>query len=255
MDNKNFRVDPVIYDLQVNWKARLQKEKNLFLGLVREKKIKRMLDIGCGTGHHVEFLSRYIPELVGMDPLGENIKYAEEKIVKSSKVKLINAGFEDLNNLDIGKFDLIISVGNTLPLLKTRRKVKLALKHMKKKLNAGGVAVLQFLNFNKKIVESNNYYRPKSIEYNGRRYISLKHFEYQRIKTKFDFLFIVLNMDGEVIDFFKNTSYLCTLRKNLFLKMAKNAGYKEISLLGPGGQGEFDEKKHVSLTALLHKSG
>ncbi len=254
MEEKNFLIKPEIYDLQVDWKKRLEKEKRFFLKIIREKEIERALDIGCGTGHHVEFLAGYIPEVIGIDPSDVSIDYAGKKIIKSKNTHLLKGEFKDLNNLDIGKFDLIISLGNTLPLAKTRRKIKSALKHMKKKLNKDGILVLQFLNFRKKMIEDNNYYKPKSVKYGKDIYILLKHFEYGRVQTRFDFLTTVLNRNGEVKNFFKKTSFLCTLRKNLFLKMANNAGYKKIKLFGPSGYKEFNEKKDISLIALLQKN-
>ena len=55
-------------------------------------------------------------------------------------------------------------------------------------------------------------------------------------------------------DFFVNSSYLATLKANMFKSMAKNAGFKKIKLIGTGGNEEFDPKKHISLYALLERS-
>ncbi|MDZ7837911.1 MAG: hypothetical protein U5N58_08140 [Actinomycetota bacterium] len=81
-----------------------------------------------------------------------------------------------------------MSLGNTLPLLGSRRKVKLALKHCRNKLARGGVALFQFLNFNKSIIEENSYYQPKVVMEGQNQYVFLKHFEYGRVKTRADFI-------------------------------------------------------------------
>jgi len=67
-----------------------------------------------------------------------------------------------------------------------------------------------------------------------------------------DFIKIKIGASGNIEDFQVSTSYMCTLRKNLFLKMAKNAGFKKIELFSPGGEEEFDKNRHVSLNALLY---
>jgi hypothetical protein len=61
-------------------------------------------------------------------------------------------------------------------------------------------------------------------------------------------------MDSEdnLEEFYDNSSMLCTLRKNLFLKMAENSGYRQIELAGTGGKEPFDKNRHISLYAILH---
>ncbi len=249
----NFKYDPKFYDLQINWEARLKKEIDFLLGIIKKNKIERLLDIGCGTAHHLQALSPYVEELVGIDPLKDTIAYGAKNVATAPNVDLRVAGFENLENLDIGSFDLVMSLGNTLPLLKTKRKVKLALKKCRKKLVDGGVALFQFLNFDRRMIEANTYYKPKSLKYKGKLYIFLKHFEYGKINTRADFLITELDPQGTVTDFWTNSSYFCTLKKNLFTKMAANSGYKDIKLLAPDGKEEFDHKKHISLYALLKR--
>ncbi len=248
----NFQYDPEFYDLQVNWEARLKKEIQFLRHLVQEHQVESVLDIGCGTAHHLQALSPFIARLTGIDPLAQTIAYGKKKVATADNIVLKVGGFEDLNHLDLGQFDLIMSLGNTLPLLKTRRKVKLALKQCRKKLAKGGMVLLQFLNFDRKMIQANPYYRPRSVKHKGRQYIFLKHFEYGKMHTRADFLITELDTEGKVSNFWTNSSYFCTLKKNLFLKMARNAGYKQINLLGPDGQTPFHAKKDISLYAILH---
>jgi len=248
----NFKYSPELYDLQINWEARLGKEIKFLLGIIKGNKVERVLDIGCGTARHLQALSPYVKHLVGIDPLAEAIAYGAREVATAQNIELKVGGFEDLNNLDLGKFDLVMSLGNTLPLLKTKRKVKLALKDCRKKLVKSGIALFQFLNFDRKMIEDNSYYRPKSAKFEGKQYIFLKHFEYGKVNTRADFLITELDSGGKVAGFWADSSYFCTLNKNLFLKMACNAGYKGIRLVAPDGRQEFDAKKHISLYAILN---
>jgi len=252
MKVKNFEFSPDLYDLQVNWSERLKKEKDFFSGVFKKNKIESVLDIGCGTGHHAEFFSGYAKKVIAIDPFGEAIDYAEKNVIKSQNITLLKEGFEGLEKIPYGEFGLITCLGNTLPILGNRRKVKQALEKMRNKLAARGMAIVQFLNFNCNVLEENRFYAPKVFKKDGKNYIFIKHFEYGKIKTRADFIITIIHKN-KVEDFFINSSYLCTLKINLFLKMAKNSGFKKIELMGPGGKEVFDSRKHVSLLALLYR--
>ena len=267
---KNFEYSPELYDLQVNWALRISKERELFEKIIATKNIRKILDIGCGTGHHVQLFSEIIDEIVakkdlkdpgvintkplivGMDPDEKMIKFAKENVVKSKVVKLIVGGFENLKNIKYDQFDFITCLGNTLALLGNRQKVKMALKATRKKLIKGGIALFQFLNFEPKMIKKERFYTPKTFIKDEFRYITMKHFEYGKVKTVADFIKIKIDSLGNIAGFENHTSYMCTLRKNMFLKMAKNSGFKKIELLSPGGNEEFDKRKHISLIAILY---
>jgi ubiquinone/menaquinone biosynthesis C-methylase UbiE len=248
----NFDYTPELYDLQINWQERLSKEKKFFDKIFTQNKISNMLDIGCGTGRHAEFFSDYADSVTAMDPSTDMINYARKCVVRSSKVKLVEGGFENLNTVVSQQFDLIICLGNTLPILGNRRNVKLALKNTRKKLVSGGLAIFQFLNFEPKVMEKNRYYNPKVLSKNDKKYIFMKHFEFGKINTRADFLITQLNNMDKIENFYVHTSCFCTLRKNLFLKMAANSGFKKTELLGTDGSGEFNKNTDISLYALMY---
>ena len=85
---KNFDFNPEYYDLQVDWEKRMKKEKSFFEGIFKSRKIKRVLDIGCGTGHHAELFAEYVPEVVAIDPDPDMIDYAGKNTIKSENVEL-----------------------------------------------------------------------------------------------------------------------------------------------------------------------
>jgi SAM-dependent methyltransferase len=249
---RNFDFSPELYDLQVNWPERLKKEKDFFSSIFKKNKIESVLDVGCGTGHHAQLFSGYVKKVIAVDPSGETIEYARNNVIKSPNIILLKEGFERLDRIPGGKFGLITSLGNTLPILGNRRKVKQALKTIKNMLTGNGLAIVQFLNFNYNVLEKNRFYTPKIFKKDGKTYIFIKHFEYGKIKTRVDFIITVI-YKNKVEDFYINSSYLCTLKVDLFLKMARNSGFKKIELLGPGGKEVFDSKKHISLYALLYR--
>jgi len=252
MATKNFDFNPEYYDLQVDWKKRFEKEKDFYDGIFSRTKISSVLDIGCGTGHHAEFFAGYADRVVAVDPDQDMIDYAGKNVIKSPKVTIYRAGFEELDNLPEGKFDLITSLGNTIAILGDKRKIKQALKKIKSRLSKNGIVLLQFLNFSSKVIDDNNYYQPKVFEKDGSTFIFIKHFQYGRKKTRVDFIITELE-NNKVKDFYVNSTYLATLKTGAFKSMARNSGFKEIELLGPGGKIAFEPGKHISLYALLSR--
>jgi ubiquinone/menaquinone biosynthesis C-methylase UbiE len=252
MKEKNFEYTPELYDLQMNWPQRLSKEKDFFEKIIKEREVKKILEIGGGIGRHAQMFSEMADSVTFMEPSEDMLQYAKANILKSGSVKAVNGGFEDLDRLVFENFDMITCLGNTLPILENRKNVKMALKQTSKKLTKGGIAIFQFLNFEPKIMEQNRFYAPRIFKKDNKKYIFLKHFEYEKVKTRVDFRIIEIDADDNIISSDNRSTFLCTLRKNLFLKMAYNSGFKKVELLGTGGTEEFDKNRHISLYALLY---
>ena len=253
MEPKNFTFTPDLYDLQINWPKRLEREKVFFTKIFSGRKVQNLLDIGCGTGHHAQYFSGYAEKIIAMDPSKEMLNYAKENVIKAKNIDLFNGGFKDIGLLPTQKFDIVTCLGNTISLLENRKNVKFALKSVKNILSRGGFAIFQFLNYEPGIIEANRYYNPKVALKDGKKYIFMRHFEFGKVKTRADFIITVLDDHDEIENFYLSSSNFCTLRKKLFLKMAENSGYKKIELLNPEGNGVFDPKKHISLLAIISK--
>jgi glycine/sarcosine N-methyltransferase len=252
MKEKNFEYTPELYDLQMNWPQRFAKEKDFFEKIIKERKIKKILEIGGGIGRHAQMFSEIVESVTFMEPSEDMLQYAKANILKSGNINVINGGFEDMDRLVFESFDMVTCLGNTLPILENRKNVKMALKQARRKLVKGGLAVFQFLNFEPKIMEQNRFYAPRIFKKDAKKYIFLKHFESEKVKTRVDFMIIEMDPDDNIINFQNRSTFLCTLRQSLFIKMAYNAGFKKVEMLGTGGAEEFDKNRHVSLYALLH---
>jgi len=251
-EESNFKFSPEFYDKQVNWENRFNVEKDFFCSIFKSNNSKKLLDIGCGPARHAQLFSSFIDEVYAMDPSQEMIDYAKEKVVKSGNVKLITGGFKELVNVKVGDFDVITCLGNTLPILETRKKVKSALKVTRKKLKKGGIAIFQFINFEQEMIEKNRYYQPKILRGDdGRTYLFNRHFEYGKMKTRVDFITTMLNIKNDIEIFNVNTTMMCTLKTRIFGKMALNSGFKKIDYLGNDTKESFNKSKHISLFAIL----
>jgi len=249
----NFKFTPELYDRQVNWENRFKSEREFFQRLFMLNNIKSVLDVGCGTGRHAELFSSMVEKVYAIDPSKEMIEYAKSRVVMSDNVVLACGGFKDIAKLKIKDVDAITCLGNTISLLETRKNIKAALKACYKKLPKNGIAVFQFINYEKSVINKNRYYPPKTLSIDDKNYIFLRHFEYGKIKTRTDFIITILNEKNEIELFEVNQSFMCTLKKRIFIRMAQNSGFKKMEFIGNDGKTQFDKEKHISLFAILRK--
>lgn len=82
------------------------KEKELLINTIRFKRGERVLEIGCGTGRYLEYLSDLGLEAAGVEPVEELIKKARQKsTIKNDQ--LIRCAYEKLP-LGDNSFDNVI---------------------------------------------------------------------------------------------------------------------------------------------------
>lgn len=107
-----------------------------------QKKIKTIIDLGCGTGSHVERLSKKGYHITGIDLSKEMIKIANSK-------RIDNAQFfcRDLSKLNLkNKFDAGICMFATLGYLTSNEDLTSFFNSMKNHLNKDGLLILDCWN-------------------------------------------------------------------------------------------------------------
>lgn len=87
-----------------------EKENNYLKELV--DKNSKVLDVGCGNGRTMKFLSPFVREIVGIDYDENMIKEAEKNLAANKNVKLLLEDFFRTNFKD--KFDLTFASYNLL---------------------------------------------------------------------------------------------------------------------------------------------
>jgi len=79
--------------------------------LLKEKGIKRILDLGCGTGRHVIFFSKKGFEVYGMDASPKGISIAEQWLLEENlEAELKLHRMEEIFPYEDNFFDAIISI-------------------------------------------------------------------------------------------------------------------------------------------------
>lgn len=91
---------------------RNNKEKEILISLINNKKNLKVLDIGCGIGRWADNLINYIDSYIGIDYSKGFIEYAKEKYNINPKIKFYEMSLLEISEeLLSQKFDLIICTG------------------------------------------------------------------------------------------------------------------------------------------------
>ncbi|MHA1407564.1 MAG: class I SAM-dependent methyltransferase [Candidatus Heimdallarchaeaceae archaeon] len=148
----------------VDWKKRLDREKFFFKEIITGNRCKNVLDLGCGVGDHLIEFSEWFKEGLGLDFSETSINIAKDRVKKKgleNKIGFICEDMRNLNNLDKKKkFDLIFCIGNSFALFSKQERDAI-LEQTYQKLNLGGIAVFQMVNYMKKSELSEWLINPK----------------------------------------------------------------------------------------------
>jgi glycine/sarcosine N-methyltransferase len=138
------------YDRFVNWPERLKRELPALEAQLGDRQARRVLDVACGTGHHVIALAERGYEVLGVDSSEGMIGRARENAEAAAvTARFTRAGFGALQSVAERPFDAVLCLGNSLPSLLSEEALHAALADMAEVLVPGGVLLLQSLNYDR----------------------------------------------------------------------------------------------------------
>lgn len=98
-----------------------------------------LLDVGCGTGRHLDQFRRQVPEVAGVDRSPEMLAIARRRLGRS--VPLTEG---DMRSFDLGRtFDVVVCLFSAFGYMVTRRDRDRAARAFARHLSPGGVALVQ----------------------------------------------------------------------------------------------------------------
>jgi len=102
----------------------LNERKNNFeigkiIDLEKKKSNTKILDVGCGTGHHVDILKKKHYEVIGLDQSKDMIEQATEKY---PACEFIEGNILNNSIFDYSSFSHILCLGRTIYLIKEKEK-------------------------------------------------------------------------------------------------------------------------------------
>ncbi len=136
------------YDQMVDWGKRLAREEPFFRELFEDAGVRRLVDVGCGSGQHAIMFAGWGLDVAGVDPSESMLAQARDNAAAAGEtgVRFIEGGFGEIEGLLGGGWDAVITLGNGLPHVDGADSLATTLADFAAVLRPGGVVVLHLLN-------------------------------------------------------------------------------------------------------------
>lgn len=136
----------VHYRHLIDWTQRLQREAPLIQRVLEGAPVKRVLDLGCGTGEHARFLASLGFETTGVDASPSQLAAAQEA---DPQGRYVQGSLTDLAHLVEAGQGGALCVGNTLPHLTEEADLRRCFEGLAGRLLPGAPFLLQILNYDR----------------------------------------------------------------------------------------------------------
>jgi SAM-dependent methyltransferase len=194
----------------------------------------RVLDVGCATGTYAIPLARMGYDVCAFDldsPMVESMVAKTEG--DDNPPRALVYDMSHLSGLNVGSFDLVYSIGNTLVHLDSLEAVDRFLTDVRDKLNEGGALVIQIVNYDR-VLQRHDLSLPLIERQEGR-------VQFRRVYELTDSRIVFhghLEIEGQgALE--ASTTLLPVLSEDLMSSLNR-AGYREVKLYGG-----FDGSEHT----------
>ncbi len=165
-ENEKKSTDPYArseYRRLIAWKPRIERESPFLLSLLGKAPVSSVVDIGCGSGEHVAFLSEMCERAVGVDRSDDMMRQAKTH-EEEGRGRFFQADATELTTAlkKEAPFGLALCLGNMLPHVLEDSTLERILTEMKAILAPEGIILLQILNY-QKILEKNERALPVNL--------------------------------------------------------------------------------------------
>ncbi len=205
------------------------------LRLIRSTKTKNILEFGCGTGSAAVGLSLEEYDVTAVDLSADMLKSARNKARKYICKTQFKKG--DITTIDLrAKFDLLICLGNTMPLIYKLPAARRLFANFARHLNPGGTLIIQQLNYDRILKDRPGTF---AVDHSGDS-IRIKQYKYG--KTLIEFVVSILDLNRIPPRVHTSKSRIRPWRKNDLLMELKNAGFYKLRAYGDYHSSKFDLK-------------
>lgn len=251
------------YDRFVDWPKRLAREAPFFRREFEAHQVRRVIDVGAGSGMHAAMWAEWGLDVVAVDPDPSMLAQAERNAGSAAdaieaaggSLELVAGGFGELASLGLGSADALTCTGNALPHVAGRSALAPTLRDFAAVLRPGGLLVLHLLNHDRLISGNVRVIPPKLREDQDGLWVFLRLMDYVDDGIRFDFVTLRRPEgawdEGQPWEVDSRRSVHTALPTPLLTASLEEAGFEAIELLGnhDGAALRPDQDESVIVTA------
>ncbi len=242
------------YEAMVDWEARLANELPFFEQLFKERAIRRVADVACGTGRHAIAFAKWGLEVVGADPSTELLHLGRQAATEEGvDVTFVQADFLRLADRLPGPFDAIICIGNSLPHLLSGGEVRCALEQMAVLLIGRGTLVVQERSAERIWTRGDHLLGPRLVEREGEKLVFQRMVEAHPPTTTLNIIRLSKKDGGWDLDV-KSTE-LRPIRRDEMQRLLSDTGFETIAAYGDYNRNPFDPSISEDLLVVAEQAG
>jgi len=240
------------YDRFVSWEGRLAHELPFFQRLFEERRVERVLDSACGTGHHAIALAQQGCHVVGADLSAAMVELARQNAATAgADLAFRVTGLGELATLG-ETFDAVLCLGNSLPHLLTAQAVAEALADFAAVLNPGGLLVIQNRNFDLVWTEKERFMPPQAHRDGDQEWLFLRFYDFHEASITFNMNRLRRTDQGweQAVE----STELRPIFRDEFAVALEAAGFEDSLFYGSYDGSPFDPARSGDLIALATRS-
>lgn len=215
--------------------------------ILKKYKVKSVLDLTCGTGSQVFWLTKRGFEVVGADINANMLKVAKSKARKEKKDITFLKG--DMRTIQVGQFDAVISIFNAIGHL-SKSDFEKAMRNVAKNLKKGGYYIFDINNLN--YLQKDNNITSLTIDWQKRegdlklREIQYSTIDHQGILASFTTSSSQKGTGKPKISTSAQTLQIYSAKQ--LKEMLLRSGFKVVGYCGIDGSKFIDTKTHNIIT-------
>lgn len=229
------------YDEFVDWGKRLEREAPLFRRVFGDIDAKSVIDVGAGSARHAIMFAEWGMAVDAVDPDDSMLAQAEDNAATHAasiaaaggELRLVKAGFGELEERGLGEADALVCTGNALPHVDGRAGLSAALSDFAKVLRPGGRLILHLLNHQRLLATRPRAIPPVVRDIDGGIKAFLRVIDYPAGDEVLDFDFVTLHRSAQGDwDLTHRRSAHTALPVSVLSQALDAEGFGEIELLG-----------------------
>jgi SAM-dependent methyltransferase len=230
----------------------LERETPFLQRLFAERRIQRVLDLGCGTGKHAELFHKWGCEVVGVDASEKLLALAREQFrADARKISFVHADFSEFADKVEGPFDAVLSLGNSLPHVRDEQELQGVARSVFKLLKPEGVFVFQNRNYDRLLRTGERFLLPLTHRQADNEQIFFRFNDFKEEKVQFNVVHFTRVGEGWIHEV--HSMDLEPIRQQVMEKILRETGFTALNFYGDFSGTPFDPETSADLVGLVRK--